>query len=200
MSIRHQFQPVRRDGRVTGYRQIADLAEWCAAFDREELAPIEDGASAGNLSFRTPAGFVITASRTRVKTGLTVGDLVEVVRVELTDTDRGVVHYLADGGRVPSSDTLMHHLIYCARPDVVAVFHGHDPIVLAAGERLGVPVTGEETAYGSLVDARATADSLGQHDYIIRRAHGFVSVGRTLDRAGRLAIEIGRRARQIAAE
>lgn len=197
---RYRFEPVLRDERVTPYPEIPRLATWCAAFDREGLTPEEDGASAGNLSFRTVAGFVITASRTRTKTGLSADDLVEVVRVDLRDTDVGVIHYFAAGGRVPSSDTMMHHMIYAARTDVTAVFHGHDPFVLAAGEALGVPVTGRDTAYGSIDDAIECAESLGQHDYIIRRNHGFVAVGRTMDHAGKVAIAIGRRAREIAAE
>ncbi len=141
--------------------------------------------------------FVVTASRTTSKRALSADDFVEVVRVEILGTERGVVHYCARGGLVPSSDSLMHHLIYAARPDVMAVFHGHDPWVLAAGEALGVPITGSETAYGSLEDGRETARELAHHDYIVRRNHGFVAVGRTADHAGRLAIEVHRRAREL---
>ena len=81
-----------------------------------------------------------------------------------------------EGGRMPSSDVPMHHLIYCARPDVNAVFHGHDAVVPRAAEAMGVPTTPSLTTFGTLEDAHATVRALGQHDYIVRKDHGFVAV------------------------
>jgi len=195
--MRHQFEPLHRDLWVTPHPEADRLAAWCAAFDREGLTPDVGGASAGNLSVRTARGFLITASRTASKRALVADDFVEVIRVEVFGTARGVVHFHARAGLVPSSDTLMHHAIYCARTDVAAVFHGHDPSVLAAGTALGVPVTGRETPYGSLEDASETARELAGHDYIIRKNHGFVACGRDLDHAGRLALAVHLRARAL---
>src|SRR5207249_3292022 len=111
------------------------------------------------------------------------------------------VHFLGGGNaleRMPSSDAPMHHMIYAKRPDVAAVFHGHDPLVLAHADRLGVPVTPQETQFGTLADAEETVRSLAQHDYLVRRGHGFVAVGRTLEKAGRLALDVHGRARALA--
>jgi ribulose-5-phosphate 4-epimerase/fuculose-1-phosphate aldolase len=198
--VRHRYQPVQRDTYLLHGALIDELARWCEVFHAEGLAPEEGGASAGNLSFRTTAGFVITPTRSKLKAGLSSDDFVEVVRLEIQGDEQFRVHFLGGGARqekMPSSDAPMHHLIYAHRPDVVAVFHGHDPYVLAAADRLGVAVTPQETQFGTLADARETVRSLGQHDYLVRRGHGFVAVGRTLERAGKLALDVHRRAKAL---
>lgn len=198
--IRHKFQPTQWDAEITPHPQLAELARWCQVFDDRGLTPVEGGASAGNLSFRTTRGFVITPTRSRLKAGLRDDHFLEVARVEVTGERDFRVHYIGgrqtpdEGGLIPSSDALMHHLIYATRPDVGAVFHGHDPLVLAHQARLGVPVTGRPLMFGTIEDAHETVRYLDQEDYIIRREHGFVSVGRTMAHAGRLAVEIHRRA------
>ena len=87
------------------------------------------------------------------------------------------------------------------RPDAACVLHGHDNVVLARADDLGrefeIVVTPEATEFGTRVDAERTAAALGVHDYIIRKGHGFVSVGRTLDEAGERAVAIHRRAAQL---
>ncbi len=171
------------------YPEMERLIDWCATFDREGLAPVEGGASAGNLSFRVPGGFVITPTSSRLKAGLSWDRLVEVVDV---DWERYEVSY--GGAAPPSSDAFLHARIYDARADVRAVFHGHDAAVLAQADRLGVPVTGEERPFGTREDARETARDLGDGGYLIRRGHGFVAVGRTLDEAGERSLEVHRRA------
>ena len=66
--IRHRFKVLHRDRTPNRYPQQTErLLHWCRIFDEEGLAPVAGGASAGNLSFRTPNGFVITPSRTRLK-------------------------------------------------------------------------------------------------------------------------------------
>jgi len=197
---RHRFETHQRDKRIDQHPQLQGLADWCERFDEQGLTPVEGGASAGNLSFRTTAGFVITPTRSRLKAGLSADHFLEVVRVELLGAHDFRVHFLGggqpprEGGRIPSSDTLMHHLIYCARPDVQAVFHGHDAMVLARQELLGVPVTGRATQFGTVEDARETVRCLADEDYMIRREHGFLSVGRTMRHAGELALRIHHRA------
>lgn len=198
---RHRFEPVQRDAQVPWSPKMEGLAQWCFAFEREGLTPEEGGASTGNLSFRTTAGFVITPSRAKLKSQLRPDSFLEVVRVEVLDGERFRVHYLGGGpppergGAVPSSDSLLHYLAYAQRTDVAAVFHGHDPLVLAWAESLGVPVSARETPTGTIADAREAVATLGAgHYYVIRRGHGFLSLGRTLDGAGELALSVHRRA------
>src|SRR5262249_42472979 len=147
----------------------------------------------GNLSFRTPRGFVITATRSMLKSGLGWRDFVEVVREDWLGYE---LHVL--GERVPSSDSFLHARIYALRPDVNAVLHGHDDLVLehadALARELDLVSTGEAMLFGTKEDALETARALGTKDYIIRKGHGFVAVGRTLDLAGERALLVHRRA------
>jgi ribulose-5-phosphate 4-epimerase/fuculose-1-phosphate aldolase len=176
---------------------MALLAEWCGRFDAEGLAPVEGGASAGNLSFRTPAGFVITPTRSRLKSGIRWTDFVEVVRADRVDF---VMHVL--GSATPSSDAFLHERIYALRPDVQAIFHGHDPLMLqwadALAAELPLKLTRESRAFGTLEDACETASELGSAAAIIRRGHGFVTVGRDMPSAGQVALALHRRAQALA--
>ena len=101
---------------------------------------------------------------------------------------------------LPSSDAFLHARIYAVRTDVGAVFHGHDDLVLehadALARDLGIVSTPEALLFGTREDAIETARALGQADYIIRKGHGFVSVGRTLDLAGERALLVHRWAKE----
>ena len=195
--IRHRFDVHHRDRTPNFYPgETERFVYWCQVFDEEGMAPMLGGSSAGNLSFRTPNGFMITPSRSKLKTGLKWTDLIEVVRCDYRDF---VIHVLGNG--VPSSDSFLHDRVYAMRPDVQAVFHGHDDLVLKHAEQLArefpIVLTGEARIFGTLDDAQETADELGGAEYIIRLGHGFVSVARDQDLAGKLAVAIHRRALQL---
>jgi ribulose-5-phosphate 4-epimerase/fuculose-1-phosphate aldolase len=192
--VRHRFTVHHRDRSPNRYPALMErLAHWCQVFDSEGMAPVEGGASAGNLSFRTAAGFVITPTRSRLKANLDWRHFVEVVRTDRLDFE---IHVL--GEQAPSSDSFLHERIYAFRPDVLAVFHGHDDLVLRHADALAhefpIVVTGEARVFGTPEDAEETARELGTSPYVIRKGHGFVAVGRTLDEAGNLAVAVHRRA------
>ena len=196
---RHKFTVKTRDFAPNLYpEETARLAHWCSVFDAEGMAPLEGGASAGNLSFRTPRGFVITATRSLLKSGLTWRDFAEVVREDWTR-----LRAARPRRETPSSDSFLHARIYALRPDVGAVFHGHDDLVLehadALARELAIVSTDEAMLFGTRQDAIETARALGQSDYIIRKGHGFVAVGRTLDLAGQRALAVHRRAAELGA-
>jgi ribulose-5-phosphate 4-epimerase/fuculose-1-phosphate aldolase len=195
--VRHKFMVRTRDLAANLYPgEVARLAHWCQVFDAEGMAPVLGGASAGNLSFRTPRGFVITATRSQLKAGLSWKDFVEVVREDWSGYE---LHVL--GERVPSSDAFLHARIYSVRRDVGAVFHGHDDLVLEHADRLArelrIVSTPEAMLFGTREDAIETAKALGEADYIIRKGHGFVAVGRTLDLAGERALLVHRHAKHL---
>jgi L-fuculose-phosphate aldolase len=150
------------------------LVHWCRRFAELGLA----GKAMGNLSFRTDNGFIITPTGTDPLT-LTVADLVEILGVDVQQREV----YVA-GSREPSSETIMHHAIYRARPDVLAIFHGHSPAVLEAAGRLGLPITAREQPYGTPEMATEVVCILGDHPFVIMRNHGFIALGETLDDAG----------------
>jgi len=195
--IRHKFQIRYRDRIPNRYpTEMEDLIRWCQLFDAEGLAPVEGGASAGNLSFRTPSGFVITPTRSRLKSNLDWRQFVEVVRADWREYE---LHVL--GERAPSSDSFLHERVYALRPDVLAVFHGHDDLVLEHADALAaefpIAITEAARLFGTADDAAETAQELGDAPYCIRKGHGFVSVARTLDQAGDLAIAVHRRAAEL---
>ncbi|MAG56814.1 MAG: hypothetical protein CMJ83_11025 [Planctomycetes bacterium] len=195
--VRHKFAVKHRDRVANRYPELTrQLIHWCQVFDEEGLAPIEGGASAGNLSFRTASGFVITPTRSRLKANLDWRAFVEVVRSDWRDFE---VHVL--GERTPSSDAFLHERIYALRPDVLCVFHGHADLILRHADALALEfpmaVTGEARVFGTADDAADTAVELGSANYCVRRGHGFVSTGRTLDEAGQLAVKVHQRAVQL---
>ncbi len=169
-------------------KALADeLLEWGKKFAKEGLAPQyahEQGTrSAGNLSFRASGGFVITASGKDFSTA-SLGDLVVVKKCNF---EEGVVH--AEGLKRPSSETLMHFLIYENRRDVNAVLHGHDELVLGKARELGFAETGHEVPYGSKELAKETLNALGENGtYAVIKGHGFASVGESIQAAGNAAI------------
>ena len=105
-------------------------------------------------------------------------------------------------GRQPFIERYLHGEIYRARPDVMAIAHGHSPSVVpfglvstpllatyhnAAFLAYGVPVFDIRARFGSTdivinsaARGAALADALGDTCVALLRAHGFVAVGPTL--------------------
>jgi len=108
-------------------------------------------------------------------------------------------------GRTPFIERFLHGGIYRARPDVMAVAHGHTPSIVpfglvatpmlatyhnAAFLAAGVPVFDIRTIFGttdivinSAERGTALADALGDKSVLLLRAHGFVAVGPSLPAA-----------------
>ena len=158
----------------------AEFLEWCR---RWAAAGYIDKAM-GNLSFRSENGFVITPTGSDPRT-LTVEDLVEVTGVQWLPAVLTVA-----GQHEPSSETLMHAVIYAARPGIGAVFHGHCDRLLEGAGRLGLPVTRRERPYGTAAMADEVLDVLSGHAVVIMRGHGFVATGRTMTEANRAVEQV----------
>ena len=108
-------------------------------------------------------------------------------------------------GRTPFIERYLHGEIYRARPDVMAVAHGHSPSVIpfglvstpmratyhnAAFLACGVPVFDIRARFGttdivinSAARGAALAETLDDKVVVLLRAHGFVEVGPTLPAA-----------------
>lgn len=154
------------------------------AYDRHLLM-----ANDGNISVRLADGWLITAS------GVCKGRL----------TPEDILWLNMDGslrrgaaGRRPSSETPMHLEVYRQRPDVFAVLHAHPvfattltvagqslpldvlpEVLLALGE---VPVTAYATP-SSHEDAEVIRDLIRDHDALLLRQHGSLTVGPHLEAA-----------------
>jgi L-fuculose-phosphate aldolase len=159
----------------------AELIHWCRRFAEFGLV----GPAMGNLSARTPTGFLITPTNTDPRT-ITAAQFVEVLAVANEE-----VHVA--GNREPSSESMLHHAIYRARPEVNAIFHGHHDRLLALAGKLGMPVTAREQPYGTPELVHEVLLVASRQDFFLMRGHGFVALGRTCTEAGQRVEEALRR-------
>jgi len=172
-----------------------ELRWWCNRFHVLGLAPVYQGRSLGNLSFRLGNrgnAFVITASALALKENLPDDAFVTVYGV--SDNDEHKI--LAEGGKPPSSESLLHFRVYERRQEIMAVFHGHSRDILKAAELLKLPVTRTAEPHGSAALAESVVEILGEHDFVILRKHGFLSLGRSMNEAGERAVEMLNRSRE----
>ncbi|MEW6329485.1 MAG: class II aldolase/adducin family protein [Candidatus Micrarchaeota archaeon] len=193
-----RFRTVFVSSAVPRGKEVRELRRWCGIFARNELAPEFRNrgrmSSAGNLSARLGRGFAITAAGCNL--ARMSGD--EVVRVIRCDAKRKVAE--TSGAREPSSETMLHWMIYGKRPDVNFVFHGHDSAVMKNASLLGLAETEKEMPYGSLELVREVEKAMEKNPdagFIVLKNHGFVAFGAGADETGRLALEICGRARAI---
>ena len=111
----------------------------------------------------------------------------------ITDLEGRVVE--AAPGRKPSSEALMHLVVYRERPDINAVVHAHPPIATGfavAGIALdravlaevvttlgGIPIAGYATPSTQEL-AETVAPLIKSHDGVLLANHGAVALGRDL--------------------
>jgi len=164
--------------------QIATLVKWCRKFHELGLSPIYGAGSAGNLSVRTPRGFIITRTASFFER-IAEQDFVEVLSVH---AERRQV-YVA-GNHEPSSETQMHMALYRARADVNAILHAHSDTILANAARLGLPITEREMPYGTPELGEEAVRAAGKGDFFVLRNHGFVAVGPTVEEAGQHVLDV----------
>jgi ribulose-5-phosphate 4-epimerase/fuculose-1-phosphate aldolase len=163
--------------------KIEELKDWCEKFQKNELTPEIQGNYTGNLSFRTEDGFIITASGLKNKENLGNDCFVYVKSYDEQSKTVDV-----EGKRQPSSEAVMHFLIYKKRKEVNAIFHGHYDAIIANAEKLKLSVTEEEYEPGSLGLAKEVVRALGDNNLVVIRNHGFISMGKTMEEAGKRAL------------
>lgn len=169
--------------------EIQILALWCEIFHEKELAPPYPGGSYGNLSFRTNSNsFIITGTSIGLKENLNNDCFVEVLNV---DTVNKII--LINGTRPPSSETMMHDAIYKARPEVNAIFHGHCCAILNWARLFALPETATEREYGTLELVQSVLEVVSKKNFMIIKNHGFIALGKTMNQAGDLSLEMLRK-------
>ncbi len=163
--------------------KIPELNQWCKKFAEYGLAPKNEKEYAGNLSFRTPIGFIITAA------GTNLGNLDGSDFIEVLGADSFTKRVIARGSKQPSSESILHYAVYQHRKDINAIFHGHDEIILNCSQELDLPVTRHEKPFGSNELMQEVMRILAACNYVVLKNHGFLALGRTLEETGRLAIQ-----------
>ncbi len=182
---RVKFKTIFISDEVPNHKNIEELRNWCNQFHKNNLTLPIDGASTGNLSFRTEDGFIITGTSLKTKENLNNDYF---VYVDNYDVYNNTIY--AEGKQEPSCESIMHFLIYNTRGDINAIFHGHDASIVKNAEKLKLPVTEEEAPPGTIELANEVLSVLGNNNFIVIKNGGFVSVGRTMKEVGELALNI----------
>ena len=179
-------------GRVPNDPKIEKLKYWCKEFGKKGLTPSYGSGSFGNMSFRVRGNkFIITASG--IKDPSSRESFVTVSSVAL---NKKMVY--AHGKRPPSSESMLHYVIYRKRKDVNAIFHGHYGKILRYSRELSLPSTLKNEPYGTIELAKRVLDILDDHDFLIMKDHGFISLGKDMDKAGGQVLRIYKKLGQSA--
>jgi L-fuculose-phosphate aldolase len=142
-------------------------------------------ANGGNVSIRHGNGFIISASGSNL--GYFEED--ELTFVEQCDDKNECVIY--QGQNKPSSESIMHWLIYKNRSEAHAIIHAHDEFAtrskLLAGD---VKESEHEEPYGTIELAHMAITTFKQdRRIIVLKNHGYVAIGPDLDRTCDLVVE-----------
>lgn len=178
-----KFKALCRDD--TQPRDCADLyplfLEQGRKLNRYDMAP----ANGGNMSIRLRRGFAVTSS------GCNLADIEpdDIVWVHSCHPDREEVQY--EGSRLPSSESILHHMIYEARSDSRCVIHAHDPVATSTTLADAVPESSREEPYGTLALARIAVETFrSDRRVILLRNHGYVATGECLEAVANAIVEL----------
>ncbi|MCK4555160.1 MAG: class II aldolase/adducin family protein, partial [Candidatus Aenigmarchaeota archaeon] len=180
-----KFETVFLEQRPPTNKCLSELIFWCKKFSELGIAPMHETGSYGNLSARIGKGFIISSA------GTDLGNMQKKDFSEVVSVSGNKVR--AIGLVEPSSESVLHHAIYSVRPDINAIFHGHDALVVESAEKLGIPITKKEEAYGTQ-ELMGQAKKLFAHDYFVLKNHGIISLGITMKEAGEMAEKMHERA------
>ena len=126
----------------------------------------------GNVSVKVKEGIVITP------TGKNMGDIEAKDLVLVTGVDEWARLVRTVGRTPPSSEAMMHWLIYESFPRAKAVVHFHDAEILKNHERF--VETEMEHPYGTLELAHAALKALKKRKLIVLKGHGVLAIGKDL--------------------
>ena len=188
-----KFSTVFLNREIPQHPLLDELKSWCHLFHEKGLAPPYPGGSYGNLSFRTGAhSFIITGTCIGLKDVISNDCFVEV-----TSCDAAKKEVCVNGLRAPSSESFMHWLLYETRPDMNAVFHGHNELLVKNAAILGIPETPQELPYGTPELAENMSAILRSSTFGMMKGHGFVVLGTDMPQAGNLALSWLKKAEEI---
>lgn len=173
----------------------------CAASRTLERVGLNCG-TAGNLSVRVEAGFLVTPSGVKPE----ALNPQAIVAMALDGS-------IADPRQQPSSEWRFHRDIYVSRPDAGAVVHVHSPYATAlACQRRDIPGfhymiakaggdsirCGAYATFGTQALSDATLLALVDRRACLLANHGMIALGATLDKAVDMTREVEELARQYA--
>lgn len=192
-----KYKLIRTGSQIPVHPWLGEIQKWCTIFDEQNLAPFYEGGSHGNLSFRVDEGsdsFIITAANSSLKESITDDKFYEVSKV---DTDHLKLYASGSEDKKPSSETMLHDAIYKRRPEVMAILHGHCEAITKNASKIGIVTTNEFVESGTTKIVDSVIEVLDQNNFIEIKDHGFLSLGNTIEEAGKLAMEMMKKALDI---
>lgn len=145
----------------------------------------------GNISYRKENGFVINATKE------SIGKLNEEKLVFVKSADWKKKSVKAIGLKEPSSECFMHAIAYELRKDITVVLHLHDNLVLKHAKELRVKETRTEKPYGTIELAKEIKKVLGKENCIAIKNHGILALGKNMDDAFALAVELHKKSEEL---
>ena len=131
----------------------------------------------GNISVRVGKGLIITP------TGKDMDMIVSEDLVLVTSVDEKKKIVTAIGPAEPSSESIMHWLIYKKFPKANAIVHFHDKGLLENHKKFVETKT--EFPYGTVELARAALKALVNSSFILLKNHGALTIGKDMDSCDR---------------
>ncbi len=175
-----------RSGETFPYdERLALLNTWAFILAQLGLTPIHAKGAFGNQSYRTgDTSLIITRSGM-----IPEQELVLENYVLIEDFDRQSGIFSTRGKGEPSSESILHSILYHDFPGIGAIMHGHSRLFEQYAAELAIPVTSSFHPYGT-IELAESALLLLRHrgDFIFLRDHGFVAVGRDLATTGNLVL------------
>lgn len=192
-----KYQLIRTGDQPPEHPWLTDLQKWCTIFHEEKMAPYYDGGSHGNLSFRIKTGegaLIITAAKSSLKESTSDDMFYHVSQIDLES-----LAVFASGSpmKKPSSEAMLHYAIYNKRPEVMAILHGHCEAITDNASKIGIVTTKEFVESGTHKIIDSVLEVLDHHYFIEIKDHGFIAMGKTIDEAGQLALDMMTKASTI---
>ncbi len=192
-----KFQCVREGHSFEYDARLQELNRWTYLLSELGLTPLHSLGASGNQSYRVDARmFIITKSGMIPEEELILENYCQIRKY---DEKKKMVHIL--GNSKPSSESVLHNLIYQTYPEVHAVLHGHSRLLLDFAEILQLPVTEKYYDYGTVELARSVLEVLDhQNRFILLKDHGFIAVEKSIYEAGMLILDVYTRLLEVIKE
>lgn len=189
-SNQHQTRP------LADWADLGELQKWFTTCRRHKLigqdATRYMGAAYGNISQRTPQGFIITGSQTGGFTELGAEHFCWVKEIDLQNN-----RVYSEGPIQPSSESMTHAQVYQLLPDVNFVIHVHDTAIWQQAGKLGIAETHPDAAYGtpqmaSEVERLLSDNTVQQAQSLSMGGHedGIITFGKRADDAGSTLLKL----------
>ena len=175
-------------GSFTAAKQpLLHLNRWSYLFSQLGLTPIHADGAYGNHSCRTGmSSFFITKSGMVPTENMDENDFAHIIDFKESSNE-----LFFEGLSTPSSESLLHGLIYTTNPNIQAILHGHCSLFLKHAVALDLPTTKTFYPYGTRELAESALDIIKSSTRsFILRDHGFVSLGENIEEAGNVTLDI----------